>query len=152
MARCSITTHGMHGVRFSTIVIPLSRGFIPRGDIRGFPCNYTGAPRMFLACDKRSGGTENGVQMRIDDGLDVDRVISRAGVDKRNEYTKGDAEHGSPRAAEVGSGFAGPLEGLSTRILKREHTGEENDVFAIELQARGVHLEVVWVGRQAFVK
>ena len=86
-------------------------GVVPGGDF-GRGGDAGGAGGGFGGCDERGGWAEDGVEVGVDVGFDVDGVGGRAGVDERYEDAQADAEHGRSGAAEVGGRFAGFVKGF----------------------------------------
>ena len=125
---------------------------VPGGDFRGAGGGDAGGSWGLGRGDEGGGGAEDEVQLVVDVGFDVDRVGGRAGVDEGDEDAQTEAEHGGAGAAELGGRFAAFVKGALALLREGDDFGEEDDVFAVELHARGVDLEAVVVAVQTGVE
>ena len=108
-----------------------------------------------LRGDEGGRGAEDGFEAGVNVGFDVDGVIGGLGVDEGHKDVECDAEHGFAGAAEIGGGVTGGSEGGTALLGEGEHSGQENDVFAVELHGAGVSLESFGfqaVGHKTFVE
>ena len=129
-------------------------GIVPGGDFAGDGRRDAGggAGGVFDGCDARGGGAEDRGEPAVDVGFDVDGIRGCAVVHEGDEDGQRDAEHGGAGAAEVGGRSAGLGEEALALRGEGEHFGQEDDVLAVQLHARGVHLQPVVVPGQAGVE
>ena len=113
---------------------------IPR---RGGLAGQSGGATRLLACNNGGSGAENLFEAGVDGGFDVDGVVCGFGMYEGHVYIKGDAEHGFTSAPEFGGGAASADECILALTYECEDAGEEDDVFAVELETGGVILEAV---------
>ena len=85
---------------------------VPGGDVGGDGCGDAGASGPFDGGDEGGGGTEDGVEMVVDVGFDVDGVRGRGRVDEGDEDAEGEAEHGVSGFLKLRGHGAGVLEGF----------------------------------------
>ena len=85
-------------------------------------------------------------------GFYVDGVGCCLRVHEADEDAQAEAEHGGAGASEGGGRSHRRVEGALALLCEVNHFDEEDDVFAVELHARGVDLEAVVVAVEAGVE
>ena len=135
------------------IIIIIGNRVVPRRDF-GYGRHDAGRAGQFRrSCgDKGGGGTEDAVEVFVDVGFDVDGVRSGIVVDDGDEDAQSAAEHSRSGLLEVGRGFAGGGKDPLALLGEGDDFGEEDDVFAVQLHARGVDLQAVVIAVQAGVE
>ena len=84
----------MQRKRLVAVLVALAFGLVPRSDIRRRSRRDARASGLFLASDEGGRRSKDGVEARVNDGFDVDRVGSCASMDEGDEKAEPDAEHG----------------------------------------------------------
>ena len=136
----------MHGVDLlfadgsEALIEVVRRGVVfPRSDVR-----VAGEGRSMasgLRGDKGGCGAEDGFEAAVNVGFDVDGVVGGLGVNEGHEDVKCDAEHGFACAPEFRRRVAGGGKGGTALLVESEHSGQEDDVFAVQLHGGGISLE-----------
>ena len=136
----------MHGVNLlfadgiEALIEVVWRGVVfPRSDVRvaGEGRGTTGG----LRGDKGGCGAEDGFEAAVDVGFDVDGVVGGLSVNEGHENVKCDSEHGFACAPEIRGRVAGGGEGSTALLVESEHSGQEYDIFAVQLHGGGISLE-----------
>lgn len=154
----ALPAHRPHGVGMGGVgtgVVGVGRavgGVVPGGDFRRRGGDAGGAGGRFGGRDEGGGGAEDVVEVGVDGRFDVDGVRGRAGVDEGHEDAQADAEHGRAGPAELGGRLARLVKGPLALLSEGDDFGQEDDVLAVQLHARGIDLETVVVAAQAGVE
>ena len=85
---------------------------VPGGDGGGDGRGDAGGSGAFGRGDEGGRGAEDGVEVVVDVGFDVDGVRGRGRVDEGDEDAEGEAKHGAAGFLEFRGHVAGVLEGF----------------------------------------